>query len=189
MTSCAQAIRDWETKNESKAEEAETVHLYCQIPPISKLDNSLNSLAACKMLSLSTNSIDRLIPLSGMSNLTILSLGRNVLKKIEKLDDCAGSLEQLWASYNNISTLDGLANLQNLTTLYLANNKIGNWDELEKLKDLPNLRDVLLVGNPIYEDLTAEEIRLNVLRRLPNLQKIDGDMVTPAERDAALAEA
>ena len=40
--------------------DAEVVKLYCIIPPIAKLDNSLNNLKNCTQLSLSTNSIDRL---------------------------------------------------------------------------------------------------------------------------------
>lgn len=86
-----------------------------------------------RQLSLSTNSIDRLIPLSGMKKLRILSLGRNQIKKIEKLDDVADTLEELWLSYNLISSLDGVSGLSNLTTLYLSNNVIKSWDELDKL--------------------------------------------------------
>jgi hypothetical protein len=46
-------------------------------------------------------------------------------------------------------------------------------------------RDILLVGNPLYEGVDPAEARLNVIRRLPNIQKIDGVMVTGAERSAA----
>ncbi|OQS04002.1 3-hydroxyisobutyrate dehydrogenase, partial [Thraustotheca clavata] len=137
-------------------------------------------------LSLSTNSIDRLIPLSGMKKLRILSLGRNQIKKIEKLDDVSDTLEELWISYNVITTLDGLSGLTNLTTLYISNNLIKSWDELDKLSNLPKLRDVLFSGNPIYEGLSKEEARLNVLKRLRNVMKIDGDMVKQTERDAML---
>lgn len=63
----------------------------------------------------------------------ILSLGRNLIKKIEKLEDLAKTLEELWLSYNMITTLDGLASLSKLRVLYLGNNRIKNWDELEKL--------------------------------------------------------
>lgn len=164
------------------------VKIYCQIPPISKLDNSLNTLKNCEQLSLSTNSIDRLIPLSGMKKLRILSMGRNQLKKIEKLDDVSDSLEELWLSYNLISSLDGLSNLSNLTTLYLSNNLIKSWDELDKLANLPKLKDVLFFGNPFYEGLTKEEQRLEVLKRVPNVMKIDGDMVKQTERDAVLEQ-
>ena len=125
-----------------------------------------------------------MIPLSGMKKLRILSLSRNQIKKIEKLDEVAESLEELWMSYNLVATLDGLAGLVNLTTLYLSNNLIKSWEELDKLVALPKLRDVLFVGNPIYENLSKEEQRLNVLKRIPQVAKIDGDMVKQTERDA-----
>ena len=67
-TSCAKAIQLWEEKNEGKtAAEAEAVKLMCMIPPVDKMDNALNSLAVCKHLSLSTNAIDRMINLPGLS--------------------------------------------------------------------------------------------------------------------------
>ena len=53
--------------------------------------------------------------------------------QIEKLDDVAETLEELWASYNMITTLDGASTLTNLTTLYLSNNNIKSWSELDKL--------------------------------------------------------
>ena len=62
---------------------------------------------------------------------------------------------------------------------------IADWGELDKLAALPKFRDILLVGNPIYEGLEEADARLEVLRHLPNLAKIDGRMVTPAERSAA----
>ncbi|KAJ8571769.1 hypothetical protein ON010_g5066 [Phytophthora cinnamomi] len=177
-----------EAKNSASAEESAVIKLYCQMPPIAKLDNSLNTLKNCEQLSLSTNGIDRLIPLSGMKKLRILSLGRNQIKKIEKLDDVSDTLEELWLSYNVIATLDGLSGLTNLTTLYLSNNLIKSWDELDKLASLPKLRDVLFTGNPIYETLSKEDARLNVLKRIPKVAKIDGDMVKQTERDAALGQ-
>ena len=50
---------------------------------------------------------------------------------------------------------------------------------------LPNLRDVLFVGNPIYDDMPKEQARIEVLKRLPQVAKIDGDMVKPTERELA----
>lgn len=40
-----------------------------------------------------------------MENLRILSLGRNLIKKIENLDAVADTLEELWISYNQIASL------------------------------------------------------------------------------------
>eukprot|EP00518_Triparma_eleuthera_P005773 CAMPEP_0182463658 /NCGR_PEP_ID=MMETSP1319-20130603/7820_1 /TAXON_ID=172717 /ORGANISM="Bolidomonas pacifica, Strain RCC208" /LENGTH=191 /DNA_ID=CAMNT_0024663229 /DNA_START=35 /DNA_END=610 /DNA_ORIENTATION=+ len=189
--SCGQAIKTWETKNEAVAEEAEVVKLYAQVPPITKLDNSLNTLKNCEQLSLSTNCIDRIsVNLNGLPKLKILALGRNSIKKIEKLEDLKDSLEQLWISYNQITTLDGLSELSNLQSLFISNNNIKSWAELDKLAGLPNLKDILLKGNPIYKDYdNIEDARVEVLRHLPNLMKIDGQMVKPAEKEAALAPA
>jgi Leucine-rich repeat (LRR) protein len=46
-----------------------------------------------RQLSLSTNQIDRMFPLANMGKLKILSLSRNLIKKIEKLEEVAGTLE------------------------------------------------------------------------------------------------
>ena len=160
MTTCAQALKNWEAANNMAAEDAEYIKLYCQMPPVTKLDGSLNTLKNCERLALSTNSIDRMIPLNGMARLKILSLARNQIKKIEKLEDVAGTLEELWVSYNLIPTLDGLQGLSQLTTLYISNNLIKQWSELDKLASLPNLRDVLFVGNPIYDDMPKDQARI-----------------------------
>jgi len=185
MTTCAQAIKNWEAANNAVAEEADHLKLYCQMPPISKMDAALGSLKNCERLALSTNNIDRISSLSGMSKLKILSLGRNLIKKIEKLEDVSNSLEELWISYNQINSLDGISCCTNLTTLYISNNLIKAWNELDKLTGLVNLRDVLFVGNPIYDDMPKEQARIEVLKRLPQVAKIDGDMVKPTERELA----
>lgn len=182
-----QAIKSWEAKHEASAEESTDISLCFQNPPIAKLDTKvLGSLKKCQKLSLSTNVIDRMINLTGMNELRILSLGRNNLKKIEKLEDVAGTLQQLWISYNQISSLDGLACLTNLTTLYMSNNQIKSFSELDKLKANEQLRDVLFTGNPMYAEVsTKEEARIEILRHLPNLKKIDGEFVKPSEIEAA----
>ena len=46
-TSCKEAIKNYETKRGQNAAEATDVKLICQIPPIDKMDDSLNQLEAC----------------------------------------------------------------------------------------------------------------------------------------------
>lgn len=84
MTTCAQAIKNFETLHTVVATEVDHVKLYCQQPPIAKMDAALNSLVNCERLALSTNTIDRIISLSGLSKLKILSLGRNAIKKVSE---------------------------------------------------------------------------------------------------------
>ena len=75
---CKDAIKEWERDNPGKvAAAAEEVKLYARMPSIEKMDESLNTLEACTYLSLSTNLIDKMISLSKLKNLKILSLGRN----------------------------------------------------------------------------------------------------------------
>jgi len=77
--------------------------------------------------------IEKMFPLTGMNNLKILSLARNRLKRMEKLEDVAETLEQLWVSYNEITSLDGLQGMNKLQVLYISNNSIKDWSELDKL--------------------------------------------------------
>lgn len=81
------------------------VELYGQQPPISKLDGALATLTNCKHLSLSTNNIDKVERLGGLTALRVLSLGRNQIKKLEGLDVLADTLQELWISYNLLEKL------------------------------------------------------------------------------------
>jgi len=42
----------------------------------------------------------------------------------ERLEDVAGSLEELWISYNQIASLDGIACCTKLRVLYMSNNQV-----------------------------------------------------------------
>merc|ERR1712178_258248 len=151
-TTCAQAIKLWEQNTGKKASDEEDVRL-CPIvyqqPLIEKMDASLSTLKKCRHLRLSSNSIDKISSLSGMDSLEILSLGRNQIKKFENLDGVADTLQQLWISYNNLEKLNGIEKLSALRVLYMSNNKVDKWSEFERLQQLPNLTELLFVGNPL----------------------------------------
>lgn len=184
-TNCQKAIQLWSEKSEgANPEEAEVVKLLCLSPPIEKMDSSLNQLVNVRHLALSTNCIDKMISLPALKNLQILSLGRNMIKKIAGLEEIGGTLEQLWLSYNQISSLDGLQSCSKLHTLFLSNNKVKDWAELDKLQPLPALVNILLVNNPIYDGITKKQARPRVVERLPNIASVDGEMITGADDDA-----
>ena len=144
------------------------------------MDDSLNHLEACEQLSLSTNAIERMLALPKLKNLRVLSLARNNIKRIMALEDIGQTLEELWLSYNQIEKLDGLQPCIKLHTLFLSNNKIKSWDEASKLAQLPEIKTVLFFGNPIYGDKTKEENAPLVLKRIPQIENIDGKMVSAA---------
>jgi dynein light chain 1 len=186
-TSIKDALKAWSAKhNNEDPVTAKKITLLCQMPPIRKMDNKLCELLACEQLSLSTNNIERIAPLPGLKNLKILSLGRNNIKRFEKLEDVANTLEELWISYNSIEKCDGLNGMRKLRVIYMSNNNIKSFDELSKLRDLPALEELLLIGNPMYEGFSIQQRRLEVIRRLPKLKKLDAIVVSEVEREQAL---
>ncbi len=184
-TSCKEAIKNFETRTGQNAAEASEVKLICQLPPIDKMDDSLNQLEGCQKLSLSTNAIERMIALPKLKNLRILSLGRNNIKRIMALEDVGQTLEELWISYNQIEKLDGLQPCTKLSVLYISNNKIKTFDEVSKLAQLPEIKNVLLVGNPLYGEKTKEENAPYVVKRIPQIETVDGKMVSASVRKLA----
>lgn len=68
--------------------------------------------------------------------------------------------------------------------LYASNNRLEKWSDVDRLKALPLLRDLLLVNNPIYkrhncpptpaEPVGCQDWREQVLGRLRTLKTLDG---------------
>ena len=52
--------------------------------------------------------------------ITRLSLARNNIKRISGLEEIAGTLKELWISYNNVEKLEGLSMCMKLTTLLIG---------------------------------------------------------------------
>jgi len=168
----------------------EKVSLAACCPPLDKLDPSLGQTVGpqCKHLSLSTNNIDRLTgaSLAGLDNLEILSVGRNCLKRLDGLEAVSNTLQELWVSYNALEKLAGIEDCSHLHVLYASNNKIKDWAEVDRLAGLKHLEDLLLTGNPVCGGDEAG-YRAGVLRRLPQLNKLDGRLVSEEERSLAAA--
>lgn len=185
--SLSAAVKAWHEKNsDKKIELVSEIKLLCTSPPIDKIDNSVNAFVNCLQLSLSTNCIDKipLLPKSGLPKIEILSLGRNLIKKISGLEEIGSTLRELWISYNQISALDGLNCCSKLQTLFISNNKIKDITEIKKLTLNPALTNCNFTGNPIYDGVVKPEMRINILRTLPQLLVLDGELITENERVA-----
>lgn len=186
-TSCAKALQNWEAQHPGEsATDSKVIKLNFQTPPIEKMDAPvLNTLVNCRVLSLSTNCIDKIVDLPNLRNLEILSLSRNNIKRISGLEQIGQSLKELWLSYNLIDKLDNLQSCFKLQTLFISNNKIKSWDEVDRLKELPEISTVTFIGNPIYDAFTREDARFQVLRRLNSLRNIDGTIIDDTMVDKA----
>ena len=175
MSTLKEAIKKWEEKTGQVAAEAKIVKLLMCQPLLQKLDANLQQLQQVEKLSMSTNTIDKISNLNGLTHLRILSIGRNNLKKIEGLDGVADTLEELWISYNQIEKCSGMEQLKKLKVFYCANNRIKAWDSLAVLKDLPLLEEINLFGNPLEEKCSQDGTWRDLMGKLcPGLKKLDG---------------
>lgn len=82
-------------------------------------------------------------------------------------------MEELWISYNLIEKIKGVSALQALKVLYMGNNLVKDWAEFNRLQEIPNLQELLFINNPICEHMDVESWRMQVIRRLPGLKKLD----------------
>ncbi|XP_043477874.1 dynein axonemal light chain 1-like [Leptopilina heterotoma] len=180
-TTCKDAIRRWEEENGQEASTATEITLSFQWPPIEKMDNSLAILSNCEKISLSTNMIEKIAGISSLKNLKILSLGRNLIKGLTGIEALGETLEELWISYNLIEKMKGIQGMRNLRILYMSNNLVREWNEFSKMSELPNLRELLFVGNPLCDGGEADGWKMEVARRLPNLEKLDGEPIIRSE--------
>ncbi|XP_033212438.1 dynein light chain 1, axonemal-like [Belonocnema kinseyi] len=180
-TTCKDAIRRWEEENGQDASAATEVIFSFQWPPIEKMDNSLATLSNCEKITLSTNMIEKISGISSLKNLRILSLGRNLIKGFTGIEALGDTLEELWISYNLIEKMKGINAMKNLRVLYMSNNLVREWNEFSKLQELPSLRELLFVGNPMCDGVESEGWRMEVARRLPNLDKLDGEPIIRSE--------
>jgi dynein light chain 1 len=186
--SLAAAVKQYLAANPGKKLEDETViKLLCTSPPIDKIDNAVNAFVNCVQLSLSTNCIEKipLLPRAGLLKLEILSLGRNQIKKITGLEEVGVTLRELWISYNQISTLDGLNCCSKLETLFISNNKITDLTEIKRLTLNPAISNVNLIGNPIYDNVNRAEMRMSIIKTVPGLRVLDGELITDSERSSS----
>lgn len=117
--------------------------------------------------------IEKISGISSLRNLKILSLGRNNIKTFSGLEAVGDRLEELWISYNLIEKLKGLNALKSLKVLYMSNNLVKDWNEFNRLQELPNLQDLLFTNNPLCDSMDTEVWRAQVTRRLPALKKLN----------------
>lgn len=118
-----------------------------------------DDLKSIKNLSLWGNDIEDINILTEMSNLEVVSL-----------------------SGNKISSLNAFSKLEKLSELYLRRNNIQNLNELICLKDCKNLKILWIDENPCSSN---SDYRIQVIRCLPQLLKLDNLPVTDEERGEA----
>ncbi|XP_049750578.1 leucine-rich repeat and guanylate kinase domain-containing protein [Elephas maximus indicus] len=132
-------------------------------------------------LSLANNKITTINGLS-MLPIKILCLSNNQIEKITGLEDLK-ALQNLDLSNNQISSLQGLENHDLLEVLNLEDNKIAELREIEYIKDLPLLRVLSLLRNPIQE---KSDYWLFIIFMLLRLTELDHKKIKVEEKVSAV---
>ncbi|KAM8977841.1 leucine-rich repeat-containing protein 23 isoform X1 [Sarcophilus harrisii] len=117
-----------------------------------------------------------------LPKLKSLYLAQNQLKKIEGIENLQ-QLSTLHLRDNKISELDGFSSeMKLLQYLNLRGNLVTNMSELIKLKDLPQLRALILLENPCTDET---DYRQEALVHLPQLERLDKEFYEEEERAEA----
>lgn len=120
--------------------------------------------------------------------LKILLLQNNIIGKIENLHKLK-ELEYLNLAINNIVVIENLNKCESLKKLDLTLNFI-DFDtlgaSLSNLESNYNLKDLYLIGNPV--SFGWEDYRECVISFLPQLNQLDGNIISRTERIEAVSK-
>lgn len=179
----------------------ECLELNCnQIADIAELD--AKDVPNLKILEARGNLIKTINPLY-FTNLDSLYLAENNIKHIRDLSHLV-NLRILHLRHNKISKLRGFSKtMAKLQYINLRDNRIDKLTRLQKLRCLPAFDTLIVLQNPIMDiekKMMGEEeedeyggeddkisVRILILHILPNLKRINKDMVTDDEREALAA--
>nr|XP_054350560.1 leucine-rich repeat and guanylate kinase domain-containing protein isoform X2 [Pongo pygmaeus] len=132
-------------------------------------------------LSLANNKITTINGLNKLP-IKILCLSNNQIEMITGLEDLK-ALQNLDLSHNQISSLQGLENHDLLEVINLEDNKIAELREIEYIKNLPILRVLNLLKNPIQE---KSEYWFFVIFMLLQLTELDQKKIKVEEKVSAV---
>ncbi|XDB49517.1 hypothetical protein AB1E18_003088 [Capra hircus] len=131
--------------------------------------SGLELCSSLNYLSLANNKITTINGL-GILPIKILCLSNNQIEKITGLDDLR-VLQILDLSQNQISSLQGLEGHDFLEVINLEDNKIAELGEIEYIENLPLLRVLNLLRNPIREKPDYWSFVIFMLLRLTELDQ------------------
>ena len=141
----------------------------------------LDGCSSLKQLSLNNNKISEITNLDQLS-LHVLHLNNNKISRISGLEEF-GKLQTLHLTNNNIRSLRGLQGKMVLSELRLEGNDIIDLLEIKQLQNLPLLRRLTLMSNPLT---SLPDYRSHLLFYLNHLSHLDEIKILPEEKIAAL---
>ncbi|XP_037082470.1 nischarin-like [Pollicipes pollicipes] len=162
-------------------------HLALRDNHIRSVDETAAALAPqLTSLDVSTNAVEHIGYLAELPALRQLNLSNNCLADVPDLHTRLGNVARLRLSQNRIGSLAPFARLFSLVQLDLSFNQVQEVEEVGRLRGLPCLEDLSLVGNPVT---TAIDYRARALERLgpraPHVT-LDNEQSSQAQLDRVL---
>ena len=134
-------------------------------------------------LKLNGSSIDCLRSLgTNWSNLEVLWLVRTSLMEIDGIS-AFPKLKELYCAFNNISNLSALMFHESIEVLDIEGNKLENWEEVEYIRDCPNLFSVNFEGNPITRTAGYREKVFSILRQISILDDTGKESILEVQEE------
>ena len=79
-----------------------------------------------------------------------------------------------------MKNINGFSKYESIKSISFQNNKIQDLNCLERLSELNKLKEIILKGNPLTR---YNNYRINLIKLLPNIIKIDGNEITEDEKN------
>lgn len=114
-----------------------------------------------------------------MLSLEELYLSFNGISRIEGLDNLA-NLQTLELSRNRISKIENISHLNKLEEFWFNDNLVAEWDQLNILVPMKQLKTLYMEHNPIYYSPNSKRMdtayRRKILLLLPWLRQLDATL-------------
>ncbi|KAL8145599.1 hypothetical protein AgCh_003667 [Apium graveolens] len=140
-------------------------------------------------LNLSRNKINTIEGLKELTRLRLLDLSYNKISRIgQGLSNCT-LIKELYLAGNKISDVEGLHRLSKLTILDLSFNKITTTKALGQIvANYNSLLALNLLGNPIHNNISDDQLRRAVCGLLPKLAYLNKQPINPQKAREIAAE-
>ncbi|KAL4494095.1 hypothetical protein ABPG72_016051 [Tetrahymena utriculariae] len=111
-----------------------------------------------------------------------IRLVQKQVKEIDKVPTFYKKIDTLYISNNSIKTLDGIEQFTHLQHLSISNNNLKDISIIKLIRKLDNLESLNMSGNPVTKHPIYRQL---ILTTLPNLQQLDGKVVTKEDKQIA----
>ena len=148
--------------------------------------NGIQFFNKLKILILRENSLAKIDCINHMEYLTFLDVSFNKLRNCDKPSiGILPSLQVFLCDNNYLKNINGFEKFYSIQSMSFENNKIPDYNSLERLVILENLKDLSLGNNPITKSINY---RNTMIRMFPYLLKLDGKEITNEEKEMIAME-